>query len=154
MSTLLLLSPPDPSHPEHYVPKDISARLSYPCIPSYQEVSKTEHQTRKSCFSPVSVCISFLFSPVEDMLQATGDFPGGSASKASAYLGFNRGDLGFNPWVGKLSQRRKWQLAPGSLPRKSHGWRSLVATVHGATKSQIRLSDFTFFLGYWPRYLQ
>ena len=31
------------------------------------------------------------------------------------------------------------------LPRKSHGRRSLVqATVHGVTKSRIRLSDFTF----------
>ena len=68
VSTLLLLSPPDPSHPEHYVPKDISAGLSYPCISSYQEVSKTEHLTRKSCFSPVSLSIPFLFFPSGDRL--------------------------------------------------------------------------------------
>ena len=30
------------------------------------------------------------------------------------------------------------------LPGKSHGWRSLWAAVHGVTKSQTRLSDFTF----------
>ena len=33
---------------------------------------------------------------------------------------------GFNPWVGKIPWRRKWQLTPVLLPGKFHGWRSLV----------------------------
>ena len=33
---------------------------------------------------------------------------------------------------------------PVLLPGKSHGWRSLVGTVHGVEKSRTRLSDFTF----------
>ena len=33
---------------------------------------------------------------------------------------------GFNPWVGKISWRRKWQPTPVFLPGKSHGRRSLV----------------------------
>ena len=33
---------------------------------------------------------------------------------------------GFNPWVGKIPWRRKWQPTPVSLPGKSHGQRSLV----------------------------
>ena len=33
---------------------------------------------------------------------------------------------GFNPWVRKISWRRKWQPTPVSLPGKSHGRRSLV----------------------------
>ena len=33
---------------------------------------------------------------------------------------------GFNPWVGKISWRRKWQPTPVFLPEKSHGRRSLV----------------------------
>ena len=32
----------------------------------------------------------------------------------------------FDPWVGKIPWRRKWQLTPESLPGKSHGQRSLV----------------------------
>ena len=37
----------------------------------------------------------------------------------------------FNPWVGKIPWRKKWQPTPVLLPRKSHGQRSLVqATVH------------------------
>ena len=32
----------------------------------------------------------------------------------------------FNPWVGKIPWRRKWQPTPVLLPGKSHGLRSLV----------------------------
>ena len=31
-----------------------------------------------------------------------------------------------DPWVGKISWRRKWQPTPIFLPRESHGQRSLV----------------------------
>ena len=34
--------------------------------------------------------------------------------------------LGFNPLVGKMPCRRKWQPTPGFLPGKSHGQRSLA----------------------------
>ena len=44
-------------------------------------------------------------------------FPGGSDGKASAY----NVETGFNPWVGKISWRRKLQPTPVFLPRKSHG---------------------------------
>ena len=37
-----------------------------------------------------------------------------------------RREIGFNPWVGKIPWRRKWQPTPVLLPGKSHGWRSLV----------------------------
>ena len=33
---------------------------------------------------------------------------------------------GFDPWVGKIPRRRKWQPTPVFLPGKSHGWQSLV----------------------------
>ena len=32
----------------------------------------------------------------------------------------------FDPWVGKVPWRRKWQLTPVFLPGKSHGQQSLV----------------------------
>ena len=43
--------------------------------------------------------------------------------KASAY---NGGGPRFDPWVGKIPWRRKWQPTPVFLLGKSHGWRSLV----------------------------
>ena len=52
-----------------------------------------------------------------------GRFPGGSDGKASAY---NAGYLGFDPWVGKIPWRRKWQPTPVFLPGEFHGQRSLV----------------------------
>ena len=44
-------------------------------------------------------------------------FPSASAVKNLA---------GFDPWVGKIPWRRKWQPTPGFLPGKSHGQRSLA----------------------------
>ena len=66
-------------------------------------------------------------------------------TETSIYLGFPGGSvinnlpanasrrLGFDPRVGKIPWRRKWQPAPVFLPGKPHGgaWR---ATVHGVTK--------------------
>ena len=53
------------------------------------------------------------------------DFPGGAVVKN---LPTNTGDTihGFNPWVGKIPWRRKWQPTPVFLPGKSHGQKSLV----------------------------
>ena len=33
---------------------------------------------------------------------------------------------GFDPWVGKVRWRKKWQPTPVFLPGKSHGRRSLI----------------------------
>ena len=43
------------------------------------------------------------------------------------------------PW------RRKWRPTPVFLPVKSHGQRSLCATVHGVAKSWTRLSACTYY---------
>ena len=32
---------------------------------------------------------------------------------------------GFDPWAGKIPWRREWQPTPVSLPRESHGHKSL-----------------------------
>ena len=51
------------------------------------------------------------------------DFPCGLAGKESTCQCRRPG---FDPWVGKTPQRRKWQPTPVFLPGKSHGQRSLV----------------------------
>ena len=45
--------------------------------------------------------------------------PGGSDGKASVC---NARGPGFNPWVGKIPWRRKWQPTPVLLPGKYHEW--------------------------------
>ena len=63
------------------------------------------------------------------------------------------GRPGFNPWVGKIPWRRKWQPTPVFClenPRDRGAWR---ATVHVVTKSRTRLSDFTFFLSFLSPHL-
>ena len=50
-------------------------------------------------------------------------FPGGSDSKSVC---LQCGRPGFNPWVGKIPWRRKWQPTPVLLPGKFRGLRSLV----------------------------
>ena len=57
---------------------------------------------------------------------------------------------GFNPWVGKIPWRRKWQPTPVLLPGKSHGQRSLAGYSpwghkESDTIERLTLSLFTFF---------
>ena len=75
----------------------------------------------------------------------TQDFPGDSAVKnlPANTCQFRR--HGFEPWVGKIPWRRKWQPTPVFLPGKAHGQRSQWATVHRVTKSQMCLSIHTNF---------
>ena len=50
---------------------------------------------------------------------------------------------GFDPYIGKIPQRRKWQPTLVFLPRKSHGQRSLAHYSPWGGKSRTRLSDET-----------
>ena len=48
--------------------------------------------------------------------------------------------LWFNPWVGKIPWRRKWDPTPEFLPRNFMDRGAWGATVHGVTKSQTQLN--------------
>ena len=50
-------------------------------------------------------------------------FPGGSDSKSVC---LPCGRPRFDPWVGKIPWRRRWQLTPVPLPGRVHGRRCLV----------------------------
>ena len=59
---------------------------------------------------------------------------------------------GFNPWVGKIPWRRKWQPMPVFLPGESYGQRSLVGYSPWGTKSQTQLkwlSTVNCLRNYW-----
>ena len=62
--------------------------------------------------------------------------PGSSIGKESAC---NAGDLGFDPWVGKIPWRKEWLPTPVFWPGESHG------LVHGVSKSWTQLSGFHFY---------
>ena len=53
-------------------------------------------------------------------------FPGGASGKEPACQCRRRKRRGFNPWVGKMPWRRKWQPTPGFLPGESPAQRSLA----------------------------
>ena len=90
------------------------------------------------CGHPISfifyVCKFFIFShslwlflinlEIHSLFTILFGFPGGSDGKASSYIQYRR--AGFDPWVGKIPWRRKWQHTPVFLPGKSHGQRSLA----------------------------
>ena len=59
-------------------------------------------------------------------LEYSEGFPGGASGKESACSAGDSNKIGFNPWVGKILWRRKWQPTPVFLPGESHGQRSLV----------------------------
>ena len=52
-------------------------------------------------------------------------FLGGAAGKQSSCQFRRHKRFWFDPWVGKITWRRKWQPIPVFLPGKSHGQRSL-----------------------------
>ena len=47
----------------------------------------------------------------------------------------------FDPWVGKIPWRRKWQTTPVFLPGKSHGQRSLV----GSSPQEMDVTEQLYF---------
>ena len=53
-------------------------------------------------------------------------FPGSTSGKESICQCRKLKRCCFNPWVGKISWRRKWQPTPVFSPGKSHGQRSLA----------------------------
>ena len=53
-------------------------------------------------------------------------FPGGISGKEPACLYRRDKSCRFDPWVGKITQRRKRQHNPAFLPEKSHGQKSLA----------------------------
>ena len=62
--------------------------------------------------------------------EAAGAAGGGKKAAAAAgaqVLQCRRRRPGFNPWVGKIPWRRKWQPTPLFLPGKLHGQRSLAS---------------------------
>ena len=52
--------------------------------------------------------------------------PGWLSGKESAHLCRRQRRCEFDPWVGKIPWRRKWQPAPIFLSGESHGHRGLV----------------------------
>ena len=76
------------------------------------------------------------------------DFPGGSASKASAY---NVGDPGSIPWLGRSSGEgngNPLQYSSLENPMDREAW---WATVYGVTKSWIQLRETLHFTNLWWR---
>ena len=70
-------------------------------------------------------------------------FPGGASSKELTCQCRRHKRREFDPWVGKMPWRRKWQPTPVFLPAKPMDRGAWWATVHGFAKSQIQLSNET-----------
>ena len=52
-------------------------------------------------------------------------FSGGASGKEPTSQCRRHKRQGFDPWVGKIPWRRKWQPTPVFLPGESHGQRSM-----------------------------
>ena len=71
--------------------------------------------------------------------------PGGSDGKV--FVQFRRSR--FNPWVGKISWRRKWQPTPVFFPGKSHAGRNLVGYSPWGRKESDTTERLHFHLDSW-----
>ena len=63
------------------------------------------------------------------------DFPGCAVVKIPPANCRRRKRNGFDPWIGKMPWKRKWQHTPVFLPEKSHGQRSLASSSWGHEES-------------------
>ena len=72
---------------------------------------------------------------------------------------------GFDPWVGKICWKRKWQTSPVFLPGKSNGQRSLVGsspggrqeldlTEHSTAQGWVQVRELSFLLNEWINSLE
>ena len=80
-------------------------------------------------------------------------FPGGSAGKEPICQHRRRKRCRFNPWVGKISWRRKWPPTLVFLPGKFQDGGAWLATVHGVTKSRTpwaHTATYWFCGSRWP----
>ena len=67
------------------------------------------------------------------------------AAKTIKSICLQCGRPGFDPWVGRIPWRRKWQPTPVLLPGKSHGWRSLVGYSLGSWRVGHNWATSLFF---------
>ena len=87
-----------------------------------------KQEKKKKCYSqktPACISLALLREVVvlwAGYLNFLG-FPGGSVGKESTCQCRSHR---FNPWVGKIPWRRKWQPTPVFLPGKSLGQRNLA----------------------------
>ena len=72
---------------------------------TYKTIGRLEIIGKESCFKH---------------LEIVNNFPGGSD------ICLKCGKPRFDPWIGKISWRRRWQPTPVLLPGIFHEWRSLV----------------------------
>ena len=99
--------------------------------------------TRLSDFThrwPKYWSFNFNISPSNELAVTTGDFPGGSDGKASAY---SAGDPGLIPGSGRSpgeGNGNPLQYSCLENPMDGGAW---LVTVHGVAKSRTRLSNFT-----------
>ena len=78
----------------------------------------------RGCDQGLGGCDRWVWPEVGGCGREAGQVPAPRVLFEGFYLGCGR--TGFSPWVGKIPWRRKWQPIPVLLPRKFHGWRSLV----------------------------
>ena len=110
------------------------------------EFSRQEHWSELSCPSPEGLPDSGIKSGsptlqadslplihVESSQKESRGFPGGSEECLQC------GRPGFDPWVGQIPCRRKWQPTLVFLPGESHGQRRLV----GCSPWGLKESDAT-----------
>ena len=74
-----------------------------------------------TCFFPPVLPVEPFLRPLHLWADRGSCFPDLGGEKSCLQCG----RTGFDPWVGKIHWRRKWQFTPVFLPGKSHGQRSL-----------------------------
>ena len=83
---------------------------------------------KKTFFLIPESCICCTLATPDIEFTSCMGFPGGASGKEPTCQSRRPKRQRFNPWVGKILWRRKWQPTPVSLPGESYGQRSLAGS--------------------------
>ena len=94
-------------------------------------------------------CIASKFFTVRGTREASNTHKGGSKKIKKKKSAWQCRGCGFDPWVGQIPWRRKWQPTPIFLLGNPTDRRAWQATVHAVTKSRTWLSTKYIYTIYY-----
>ena len=127
--------------------------LEWVSMPSSRGPSGLRDRTSISCIfcnaGGFFFCLSLWGCPIYIYVYTCTYSPDGASGKEPTCQCRRHERYGFDPWVGKMPWRRKWQPIPVFLPGESHGQKSCGLQSIGSQRVRHDWGDLAQYNLYW-----